>query len=151
VIDDDVREQVLDRLIEALAAQVDVSPSRSLAPGAVAALADLTRAEVRLIFGAAGHRVHYDGAEPIARLIKLMSDVQRSAADVDAVMRAGDEVLVVQELLPVEARSGVSWWDEVVYVVRYVGDDQTIDVQPELTMEYLIETVPAVAVRPMLS
>jgi hypothetical protein len=151
VIDDDVREQVLDRLIEALAAQVDVSASRSLAPGAVAALADLSRAEVRLIFGAAGHRVHYDGAEPIARLIKLMSDVQRSAADVDAVMRAGDEVLVVQELLPVEARSGVSWWDEVVYVVRYVGDDQTIDVQPELTMEYLIETVPAVAVRPMLS
>jgi hypothetical protein len=49
VIDDDVREQVLDRLIEALAAQVDAGESRSLAPGAAAALADLSRAEVRLI------------------------------------------------------------------------------------------------------
>jgi hypothetical protein len=149
VIDDDVRDQVLDRLIEALAAQVDAGESRSLAPGAVAALADLSRAEVRLIFGAAGHRVHYEGAEPIARLIELMSDGQRATADVDAVMRPGDEVHVVPELLPVEARSGVSWQEEVVYVVRYVGDDQTVDVQPELTTEYLIETVPAVAVRPL--
>jgi len=66
----------------------------------------------------------------------------------DAVLRAGDEVHVVQELLPVEARSGVSWSDEVTYVVRYVGDDQTVDVQAELTTEYVIETVPAVAVRP---
>lgn len=148
MIDDDVREHVLDRLIEALAAQVDIAESRALAPGAVAALADLSRAEVRLIFGAAGHRVHYEGAEPIARLIKLMSDVQRAAADADAVLRVGDDVRVVQELLPVEARSGVSWSDDVAYVVRYVGDDQTVDVQPELTIEYLIETVPAVAVRP---
>jgi hypothetical protein len=148
VIDDDVRERVLDRLIEALAAQIERTESRTLAPEAVAALADLSRAETRLIFGAAGHRVHYEGSEPIARLIKLMSDVQRSAADADAVIRAGDEVNVVQELLPVEARCGVSWWDEVTYVVRYVGDDRTVDVQAELAMEYVIETVPAVAVRP---
>jgi hypothetical protein len=146
--DDDVRERVLDRLIEALAAQVDIGENGALAPGAVAALAGLSRAESRLIFGAAGHHVHYEGSEPIARLIELVSDVQRSAAGADAVIRAGDEVHVVQELLPVEARSGVSWWDEVAYVVRYVGDDQTVDVQAELTMEYVIETVPAVAVRP---
>lgn len=148
MIDDDVQERVLDRLIEALAAQVETAESRTLAPGAVAALSDLSRAEARLIFGAAGHRVHYEGTEPIARLIKLMSEVQRAAADADAVIRAGDEVHVVQELLPVEARSSVSWWDEVTYVVRYVGDDETVDVQAELTMEYVIETVPAVAVRP---
>lgn len=89
-------------MIAALAAQVDAGESQSLAPGAVAALADLSRAEARLIFGVAGHRVHYDGAEPIARLIKLMSDGQRAAADADAVMRTGDEVQVFQELLPVE-------------------------------------------------
>jgi hypothetical protein len=148
VIDDDVQERVLDRLIEALAAQVEITESRTLAPGAVAALADLSRAETRLIFGVAGHRVHYEGIEPIARLIKLISDVQRSAADADALIRAGDEVHVVQELLPVEARSGVSWWEEVTYVVRYVGDDRTVDVQAELAMEYVIETVPAAAVRP---
>jgi hypothetical protein len=148
VIDDEVRERVLDRLIEALAAQVEIADSHTLAPGAAAALADLSRAEARLIFGTAGHLVHYGAdTEPIARLIKLMSDVQRSAADADAVIRAGDEVHLVQELLPDEARSGVSWWDEVTYVVRYVGDDETVDVQAELTMEYVIETVPAVAVR----
>ncbi|GAB1690984.1 hypothetical protein [Krasilnikovia sp. M28-CT-15] len=147
MIDDDVRERVLDRLIEALAAQIEIAESRTLAPEAAAALADLSRAETRLIFGAAGHHVHYEGSEPIARLIKLLSDVQRSAADPDAVIRAGDEVQVVQELLPEEARSGVSWWDEVSYVVRYVGDDQTVDVQADLTMEYVVETVPAVAVR----
>lgn len=148
VIDDDVRERVLDRLIEALAAQVEIAESRTLTLGAVAALSDLSRAEARLIFGAAGHRVHYEGTESIARLIKLVSDVQRSAADADVVIRAGDEVHVVQELLPVEARSGVSWWEEVAYVVRYVGDDETVDVQAELSMDYVIETVPAVAVRP---
>jgi hypothetical protein len=151
MIDDDVRERVLDRLIEALAAQIEVAGSRTLAPGAAAALGNLSRAETRLIFSAAGHRIHYEGSEPIARLIKLLSEVQRSAADPDAVIRAGDEVQVVQELLPAEARSGVSWWDEVSYVVRYVGDDQTVDVQAELTMDYVIETVPAVAVRQRLA
>jgi hypothetical protein len=145
MIDDEVRDRVVDRLIEALAAQVE---NGALAPGAMAALSYLSRAEARVIFGAAGHRVHYDGSEPIAKLIKLVSDVQRATADADAVIRAGDEVRVVQELLPVEARSGVSWWDEVAYVIRYVGDDQTVDVQAELTMEYVIETVPAGAVRP---
>ncbi|HYN93507.1 MAG TPA: hypothetical protein VES42_06630 [Pilimelia sp.] len=54
MIDDDVQERVLDRLIEALAAQVEIAESRTLAPGAVAALSDLSRAEARLIFGAAG-------------------------------------------------------------------------------------------------
>ncbi|MFK3979017.1 hypothetical protein ACI2K4_01430 [Micromonospora sp. NPDC050397] len=75
MIDDEMREQVLDRFIEALAAQAEVAEGRMLAPGAVAALADLARAEARLIFGAAGHRVHHDAeTEPIARLIKLISD-----------------------------------------------------------------------------
>jgi hypothetical protein len=146
---DDVQEQVLDRLIEALAAQVDLTGGRTLAPGVVAALAGLSRAETRLIFGAAGHRVHYDAdAEPIAGLIRLITDVQRSAADPDAVLRPGDEVHLVQELLPKQARSDVPWWDEVTYVVRYVGDDGTVDVQAELTMEYVVETVPAAALRP---
>lgn len=149
VSDDDVRDQVLDRLLEALAAQVDAAGDRALAPGAVAALAGLARGEARLLFGAAGHRVHYEGAEPIAQLIGLVSDVQRSAAGPDAALRAGDEVLIAQELLPAEGRSGVSWWDEVAYVVRFVGDDDTVDVQAELTMEYVIETVPAAAVRPV--
>lgn len=56
---------------------------------------------------------------------------------------------LVEELLPDEMRTEVSWWwDEVTWVVRHVGDDETVDVQPELAMEYLIETVPVAAVRP---
>lgn len=90
---DDARDEVLNRLIEALAAQLEIAEDRTLAPGAVAALADLSRAEVRLIFGTAGHRVHYDAdTEPIATLIRLISDVQRAAAAADAVIRPGDEV-----------------------------------------------------------
>ncbi len=43
----------------------------------------------------------------------------------------------------------MSWWDEVTYVVRYVGEDATVDVQPELTMDYGIETVPVAALKPV--
>jgi hypothetical protein len=151
VIDDEVYERVLDRLIEVLAAQVDVGGSRTLAPGAVAALADMSRAEARLIFGAAGHLVHYDAdAEPIATLIRLISDAQRSVAGTDAVIRPGDEVRLDRDLLPDQASNNVPWWDEVTYVVRYVGDDETVDVQPELTMDYVVETVPAASLRPAL-
>ncbi|HEX8630564.1 MAG TPA: hypothetical protein VF755_20585 [Catenuloplanes sp.] len=149
MIDDDAHERVLDRLIEALAAQVDIAGSRTLAPGAVAALGDLSRAEASLIFGAAGHRVHYDAdTEPIATLIRLVSDAQRCAAGADAVIRPGDEVHLASGLLPDPASNATSGSEEVTYVVRYVGDDGTVDVQPELTMDYVIETVPAAAVRP---
>lgn len=149
MIDDDARDRVLDRLIEALAAQVETADSRTLAPGAVAALTGLSRAEVRLIFGAAGHRVHYDAdTEPIVTLIRLVSDVQRSEAGTDATIRPGDEVRLAWELLPDQASNDASWWDEVTYIVRYVGDDGTVDVQPELTMDYVLETVPAAALRP---
>lgn len=148
VIDDNVRERVLDRLIEALAAQVDIAGSRTLAPGAVAALADLSRAEARLLFGAAGHRVHYDAdTEPIATLIRLVSDVQRSEAGADAAIRPGDAVHLAHHLLPDQASYDASRSEEATYVVRYVGDDGTVDLQAELTMDYVVETVPAVAVR----
>ena len=37
---------------------------------------------------------------------------------------------------------------ESVFVVRYIGDDATVHVQPELTVDYLIETVPIANVEP---
>jgi len=37
---------------------------------------------------------------------------------------------------------------ETVFVVRYIGDDATVHVQPELTVDYLIETVPIANVEP---
>ncbi len=140
-------DEVLNRLIDALAAQVEATAGRTLAPGAAVALADLTRDESRLIFAAAGHDVHYGtDNQRTADLIRLITDVQRPAAG--ASLRPGDEVHLVQELLPPEDRSGVPWGDGVTYVVRYVGDDGTVDVQPELTEDYVIETVPVAAIRP---
>ena len=50
---DGAAEAVVDRLIAALAAQVDTSEQPALAPGAVAALAELSRDEADLIFGQA--------------------------------------------------------------------------------------------------
>jgi hypothetical protein len=41
-----------------------------------------------------------------------------------------------------------TWLRETVFIVRYVGDDATVDVQPELIEDYTIETVPIAIVRP---
>jgi hypothetical protein len=41
-----------------------------------------------------------------------------------------------------------TWLREAVFVVRYVGDDATVDVQTDLTEDYLIETVPIASVQP---
>lgn len=47
----------------------------------------------------------------------------------------------VHVVLPVQEHSGVSWWSEP----NYVGDDRTVDVQPDLATEYATETVRVVA------
>jgi len=46
------------------------------------------------------------------------------------------------------AEYDATWLRETVFVVRYVGDDATIDVQPNLTEDYLIKTVPMAIVKP---
>jgi hypothetical protein len=66
VVDADA-DRLLERLIEALAAQAGASAAPALAPGAVAALSDLSRAEAMLVFGHAGHLVHY-GSNPMIEL-----------------------------------------------------------------------------------
>jgi len=42
-----------------------------------------------------------------------------------------------------------TWLRETVFVVRYVGRDATVDVQPDLTEDYVIATVPAAIVEPL--
>jgi hypothetical protein len=37
---------------------------------------------------------------------------------------------------------------QTVFVVRYVGMDTTVDGQPDLTADYVIETVPAAILDP---
>ncbi|MEE3920420.1 hypothetical protein V2I01_26095 [Micromonospora sp. BRA006-A] len=49
--DEEAAELVIDRLLRALAAQLDASGSPALAAGAVEALVDLSRAQADVIFG----------------------------------------------------------------------------------------------------
>jgi len=78
-------DSVLERLILALAAQLGASARPALTPGAVEALAGLSRAEAKLIFSHAGHLVHYGAdTEPLENLIQLIADIQRGEAAADA-------------------------------------------------------------------
>ena len=142
-------EQVIDRLLLALAAQVAASEDPILAAGTIEALADLGRAEADLIFGEAGHLVHYGGGtEALAALLRLISAIQRGEVGGDAAVRPGDEVHLVGELPERFASWDETLLRECVFVVRYVGADGTVDVQPELIQDYFIETVPIANVTP---
>jgi hypothetical protein len=74
---------------------------------------------------------------------------QRGEAAPDASIVAGDEVRLVGQLPAGLAGYDPDWLRQAVFVVRYVGDDDTIDVQPDLTEDYLIETVPVGIVQPV--
>lgn len=150
VTDEQTAENVIDRLLLALAAQLDRSKGPALTAGAVEALADLSRAEADLIFGQAGHLVHYGAdTEPLETLIHLISAVQRGEASEDAAVRPGDEVRLVGEFPESLAEYDQTWLRETIFVVRYVGRDATVDVQSDLTEDYMIATVPAAMVEPL--
>jgi hypothetical protein len=148
-VPDDKSDGVLDRLIEALAAQVASSERHALSAGAAKALADLSRSEVSLLFGSADHLAHYgtehDSLQVLARLI---SNIQRREAGSTAALSPGDEVRLIGELPPSMSAYDETWVRQTAFVVRYVGHDGTIDVQPAWTEDYVIETVPAAIVRP---
>lgn len=136
-------------MILALAAQLDTPARPALTPGTAEALTGLSRAEVGLIFGHAGHLVHYGAdTEPLKLLIQLISDIQRAEAAADAEIVAGDVVRLVGEPSDSLAAYDPTWLRETMFTVRYVGDDATVDVQPELIEDYVIETVPIAIVRP---
>lgn len=143
-------ENVIDRLLLALSAQLAASEDPALAAGAVEALAELSRAEVSLIFGQAGHLVHYGAdTEPLEALIRMISALQRDEASSAAVVRAGDEVHLVGELPESLAEYDETLLREIIFVVRYVGKDETVDVQPHLNEDYVIETVSVANVKPV--
>jgi hypothetical protein len=142
--DDDIAESVIDRLLWALAAQVGAS--EKLAPDAVDALSDLSRAEAKVIFGQAGHLVHYGAdTEVLEALIRLITAVQRDEAPAEAALRPGDEVRLVGDLPESLAQCNEASLRETVFVVRYVSRAPTVEVQTELTEDYMIETVPVAA------
>ncbi|MET8151446.1 hypothetical protein ACIBSW_17270 [Actinoplanes sp. NPDC049668] len=139
---------LVERLIEALAAQIGASGTPALAPGAAAALSELSRDEARLVFGHAGHLVHY-GADTagLETLVRLISEVQRDEADAGDPILPGDEVRLVGELPSNLADYDANWLREATFVVRYVNADGTIDVQPAFTEDFVIETVPMAVVQ----
>jgi hypothetical protein len=142
-------DRVLDRLIEALAAQLGTLERSALAPGAIEALTGLSRPEANLIFSHAGHLMHYGAnTEPLEILIQLISEIQRGEAAAGAAILPRDKVRLAGELPASLADYDAAWLRETVFVVRYVGDDATVDVQPDLTEDYVIEAVPIVIVKP---
>ena len=146
---DEAADRVLDRLIEALAAQLGTSEHSALAPGAVEALTGLSRPEANLIFSHAGHLVHYGAdTQPLELLIQLISDIQRGEAAADTAILPGDKVRLAGRPPASLADYDPGWLRKTVFVVRYVGDDATVDVQPDLTEDYVIEAVPIANVKP---
>ena len=124
--DEVTAESVVDRLLLALAAQLDRSGDPALAAGAVEALADLSRAEADLIFGQAGHLVHYGvDTEPLKTLIHLISAVQRDEAPGDAAVRPGDEVRLVGELPESLAGYDATWLLWVSHNLERIADRVT--------------------------
>ncbi|MEV1155876.1 hypothetical protein AB0J27_10765 [Micromonospora chokoriensis] len=148
--DEETSEFVIDRLLLALAAQVDTSGGPALAAGAAEALADLSRAEANVIFGQAGHLVHYGAdTEPLKTLIHAITAIQRDEAPADARIKPGDEVRLVGEAPESLADCDEVWMRETTFVVRYVGRTTMVDVQPDLTEDYVIATVPVACLEPM--
>lgn len=117
----------------------------------VEAFAELTRDEARVIFAQTGHLVHYGGldADPLMNIIDMISAVQRGEAPQDAAVRPGDSVRIVGDLPENPAKYDEAILRRTVFVVRYVGTGATVDVQPNLVEDYVIETVPVAIVKPV--
>ena len=143
-MDEAAAESVVDRLLLALAGQIDEVGDRGLAAGAVEAFADLSRAEAALIFGQAGHLVHYGaGTGPLETLIQQISAIQRGETSPDDAIRPGDEVRLVGPVPESLAEYAETWVRETLFVVRYVGRNAMVDVQADLSEDWVIATVPA--------
>jgi len=143
VTDEQIAENVIDRLLLALAAQLNSSRGAALAARAVEALADLSRAETELIFGQAGLLVHYGAdIEPLVTLINRISAIQRDETPEDAALRPGDEVRLVGELPENLAGYDETWLRRTVFIVRYVSRTLTVDIQSDLAEDYMIATAP---------
>ena len=149
--DEETAELVIDRLLRALAAQLHTSGSPTLAAGAVEALADLSRAQADVTFGQAGHLVHYGAdTEPLKTLIHAITAIQCDEAPADAVVKPGDEVRLVGEAPESLADYDETRLRETTFIVRYVGRNAMVGLQPDLIEDYVIATVPAASVQPIL-
>jgi hypothetical protein len=142
-------ERFAERLIMALAAQIGSSAERGLAPEAMAALGDLTRFEASSFFGIAGHLVHYGDLPDVELLMELVVDSQLSDDASGGELRIGDRVRLVDPPSLFVAETSEEWLTATTFAVRFLGEDGTIDIQPDLVDDYVIFTVPAAAVSPI--
>jgi hypothetical protein len=138
--------RLVERLITALGAQVAAGVTGELALPALDALADLTRLEAREFFGHAGHLVHYDDAPGVERLSELVAASMREQNVASEWMRPGDRVRLVGAIPLDLAETSEDWLRATTFVVRFVGEDQTVDIQPDFHEDYVVMTVPAASV-----
>ncbi len=129
--------QWLGTFISILAEQVGASRTAALVPDAVAALTGLSRAEACEFFAEAGSFVHYDRDQ---RVLDLIRNVARSQPR-EARLGPGDRVKLTPDLVPGPHLFDPDWH----FFVVFVGDDGTVDVQPELVMECTIQRFPTSA------
>ncbi|GAA1654368.1 hypothetical protein [Actinoplanes couchii] len=140
---EDTAERVIDRLLLALAAQQRESGRPGFPEQVAEVFAELSRDEAGVIFGQAGHLVHYGvNTEPLVGLVDMISAVQRGEAPEDAALKPGDSVRIAGDLPENLADHDEAILREMVFVVRHVGSDAMVDVQPDLLEDYVIETVP---------
>lgn len=137
-------EEETDRLLERLIAALAAQSEHGLSPRALEQFEGLTRDQALTIFGMAGLDLHY-GLEDagLRTIIRAASDALRAESDEGAAFRPGDAVRVVGGLPPALADCDETWVRETTFTVRYVNGDGTVDIQPDLSEDYVIETVPA--------
>lgn len=138
---DEASESVIERLVEALAAQVGLARG-ALAGETAEALSGLARDEAEVFFGSAGHLVHYGPAtvrrEAVASLIAVVTDLQR-VDDEPRAFKPGDRVVLDQNQTDMEGGP--------VLVVRHVDQEGTLLLQPDLNQDYLLRSVSSAAAR----
>lgn len=139
---EEASESVIDRLLEALAAQL-AEGAPALSAGAAEALTGLSQEEAEVVFGSAGHLVHYgptiaDG-DAVVSLIGVVTGLQRNAGEASGI-EPGDRVLVDGAT---NARPGT------VFVVRFADSGGNLLVQPDLVEDYVLELVSSTRVRPV--
>ena len=136
-------EGTIEALLIALAEQASETNDGSVAPAVLDGLARQHRSSVRTILGCAGHLIHY-GTDPEARRLKALRDQLTSA--LRSTTNPGPEGMLpgdAAELLADQPEDHLLAGTPVT--VRYVGTDDTADVEP--LDDYVIVTVPSEALR----
>ena len=139
-------ENFIERLIMALAEQVQTSATPGLTPEARAVLAGLSRFEARKFFGITGHLAHYGNLPAVESLAKLVGNSQRTEDPGGDGVQVGDRVRLVGPSPVGVATDSDAWLRATVFSVCFVDEDGTVDIQPDLLEDYVIMTVSAAAI-----